>query len=147
MNDFMTKGISELRKPASTVINSTTGNFNFDGDVTIVGNFVGKLNVGGKLTIESDSKATGIINAGNIVVKGKISGKVTVKKRISLLTGSVLLGNLSAEEIVYHLGSYYNGNLNVKEIKHLGISQDEESEPSGKQEEIPLQASTFRLFD
>lgn len=117
----------ESNRHEPSIIDSSTGNLFFDGDVTIVGDFIGKLTVRNRLIIESNSKAKGIIQAGDIILKGTISGNVTATNKVSMLTGSVLSGNLTAKEVIFHTGSFYNGELDVEQVRHMGISQESRS--------------------
>jgi cytoskeletal protein CcmA (bactofilin family) len=78
------------------------GRLEIQGDLKIAGNVEGDLKATGDVTIDSGANIQAAIEGSNVNVRGKVTGNVTAKKRLTLsrLTvedGATLNGNVTMQ--------------------------------------------------
>jgi len=79
------------------------GNVNIDGAVT------GYINVNGNISIGEKALIKGTVIAENIVLMGKVEGKVQAKEKLVLEGKSYLKGDLIAKILVVEAGAKFEG--------------------------------------
>src|SRR3981081_3110940 len=77
------------------------GRLEIQGDLKIAGNVEGDLKATGDVTIDSGANIQAAIEGSNVNVRGKVTGNVTAKKRLTLggsgrLDGDVKVSRLRA---------------------------------------------------
>ena len=87
------------------------GKIHGTGHVRIAGQFKGDVNVEGDLTIEKGAKLTGGVKAQKIVIAGELDGNVENAKRVELLDGGELNGDLKAGAFTVAAGSRMRGSV------------------------------------
>lgn len=111
----MTK--KEIQSDDVSIISHTVkieGNIYSDGNVRIDGNINGNISVNGNLTIGDTSNITGEVKATNVIMNGKINGKVTADEKLKLESKAVLHGDLISKILVIEEGAYFQGNSKMK---------------------------------
>lgn len=101
--------------PKNVLTESITikGSVHFTEDMTIDGKIEGKItSEKGKLTIGSNALVNGDIHAGEVVLFGKVTGKIVSNscelKRDSRIEGDIHAGTFSVEE-----GASLSGNTRI----------------------------------
>jgi len=93
--EVRTVGRDEAIIPADMVIN---GNITTSSNMRIMGNIVGNVECEGNICLMGNIQ--GNVSAGNLTVQhGGLDGDVSVQENITIEDGSVLVGNLAAQNI------------------------------------------------
>ncbi len=85
------------------------GNLYSEGNVRIDGNVVGNVTVNGNLTIGENSQIQGELKATNIVMGGKLEGKVSASESLRLEAKCVLKGDLITRRLIIEEGALFDG--------------------------------------
>lgn len=106
-------------------------NAQMQGDVTfsdpvnlkINGDFKGKLDVKGILTVGSSAQVEANIHGENVVIAGKVKGNIQARKMLVLMPTAVLHGDISTAKLNIVEGAVFQGHchmfdefLNVEEL-------------------------------
>lgn len=86
------------------------GNIFSDGNVRIDGLVNGNISVNGNLTVGDTSQINGEIKATNIVLNGKLNGKVTADEKLRLESKAILKGDLVSKVLIIEEGAFFEGN-------------------------------------
>lgn len=86
-----------------------TGTLRFDESLKIDGRFEGAIKTSGFLMVEADAVVIADIEAGTLVVGGIIQGNVQVKKRLEILSGGRIIGNIRCPNLVAADGTSIQG--------------------------------------
>lgn len=89
------------------------GNILSDGNVRVDGSVNGNISVNGNLTVGDTSQINGEIKATNIVLNGKINGKVIADEKIKLESKAMLIGDLISKVLIIEEGAYFDGNCKM----------------------------------
>ncbi len=81
------------------------------GNVRIAGRFKGDVRIDGNFTIESGAQLTGQVAAGIVVVGGELQGNIESAKRVDVLEGGVVVGDVKAGSITVAAGSRMRGHV------------------------------------
>ena len=68
------------------------GNLKFTGELTFEGKLDGEINSDGTLHLGDSAIINGNINAGTVIVRGKINGNITAKDKITIEEGVTFVG-------------------------------------------------------
>ncbi|MDI6758317.1 MAG: polymer-forming cytoskeletal protein [Candidatus Omnitrophota bacterium] len=101
-------------------------------NLRINGKFEGSLDTKGNLTIGQTASITADITGDNIVVGGRIKGKIIARERLTLLPQAIVEGNIYPAKLNIAEGAILEGTcsmlrdyLNVEELmKYLEVSLD-----------------------
>lgn len=85
------------------------GTMNVPNSVNISGEFIGDLVVSETLTVNRTGVITGTVQAKNAEVWGRIEGDLVCDGRVELGENAVLVGNLTAKELVVQQGAMFDG--------------------------------------
>jgi cytoskeletal protein CcmA (bactofilin family) len=101
------------------------GNLFSEGNVRIDGMVLGNVTVNGNLTIGEIANIQGELKANNVVMGGKIEGKITALDTLRLESKSVLKGDLITRKLIIEDGAFFEGrsmmnNKNGSEMKNEG---------------------------
>jgi len=96
-----------------------------EGNVRIDGMVLGNVTVNGNLTIGEIANIQGELKANNVVMGGKIEGKITALDTLRLESKSVLKGDLITRKLIIEDGAFFEGrsmmnNKNGSEMKNEG---------------------------
>ena len=116
--------------------------FNDAVNLKINGNFSGKLETKGTLTIGNTASVEANITGDNIVIAGNVKGDIAANKMLVLMPTAVLKGNISTPKLNIVEGAVFQGNcqmmeglLNIDEVAkylEIDIKEIEDLANSGK---------------
>jgi cytoskeletal protein CcmA (bactofilin family) len=94
------------------------GNLQSEGNVRIDGSVVGNVIVKGNLTLGENCNIHGEIKANNIIMGGKVEGKVTSMETLRLEAKSILKGDLITKKLIVEEGAVFEGHssMNSREV-------------------------------
>ena len=103
------------------------GELTFKDPVNLVinGTFQGRLNVRGQLSIGERANVKAEIWGEDIVIAGKVEGKITAEKRIRLVPPADIKGEIRTPLLVVEEGAVLNGNCIMGERKSNYLSLEE----------------------
>jgi cytoskeletal protein CcmA (bactofilin family) len=81
------------------------------GNVRMAGRFKGDVRIDGTFTIDSGAHLTGQVTAGVVVVGGELQGNIAAAKRVDVLDGGVIVGDVKAGSITVAAGSRMRGHV------------------------------------
>lgn len=87
------------------------GKIEGSGNVRIAGRFKGDVRIDGNFTIDSGAQLTGQVLAGIVVVGGELQGNIEHAKRVDVLEGGVVVGDVKAGNITVAAGSRMRGHV------------------------------------
>jgi cytoskeletal protein CcmA (bactofilin family) len=90
---------------------SIEGKIEGSGNVRIAGRFKGDVRIDGNFTIESGAHLTGQVLANVVVVGGELQGNIESAKRLDVLEGGVIVGDVKAGSITVAAGSRMRGHV------------------------------------
>lgn len=90
------------------------GRLEIQGDLKIAGNVEGDLKATGDVTIDSSATIQASIEGGNVHVRGKVTGNVTAKKRLTLGGSGRLDGDVKVSRLTVEDGATLNGNVTMQ---------------------------------
>jgi cytoskeletal protein CcmA (bactofilin family) len=91
------------------------GNIFSDGNVRIDGSVNGNVSVHGNLTIGDTSKLNGEIQATNVTMNGKLTGKVRAEEKLRLESKAFLSGDLITKILIIEEGAVFQGNSKMEQ--------------------------------
>jgi cytoskeletal protein CcmA (bactofilin family) len=90
---------------------SIEGKIEGTGNVKIAGRFKGDVRIDGNFSIEPGAHLTGQVLAGIVVVGGELQGNIESAKRVDVLEGGVIVGDVKAGSITVAAGSRMRGHV------------------------------------
>ncbi len=90
---------------------SIEGKIEGSGNVRIAGRFKGDVRIDGNFSIEAGAQLTGQVLAGIVVVGGELQGNIESAKRVDVLEGGVIVGDVKAGSITVAAGSRMRGHV------------------------------------
>jgi cytoskeletal protein CcmA (bactofilin family) len=106
--------------PTKNVLNSDVeikGILKFSGELTFEGKLEGEIHTDGTLHLGDSAVINGSINAGNVNVRGKITGNITAKEKIDIKAKTELFGDIKAAKLVIEEGITFVGKTEVNPNK------------------------------
>jgi len=113
------------------------GKLTFDGNVQVDGQVDGEIQAQETVTIGESAVVSAQVIANTIIIKGKVSGDVTARKRVELRAPARLLGNIVTPSLVIQEGVVFEGHCTMggadakldKSDKKLAIFPKEDRGP------------------
>lgn len=102
---------------------SGRGDLSFSGNLLVTGNFSGKLNVAGCLTIGDSALVSGEIFAADLAVHGFIIGSAKVEHKALFYPESKFSGVLTAREAEFHEGCQIRGMKTVDRVIEKKVAE------------------------
>jgi len=90
---------------------SIEGKIEGSGNVRMGGRFKGDVRIDGNFTMDSGSQLTGQVLAGIVVVGGELQGNIESARRVDVLEGGVIVGDVKAGSITVAAGSRMRGHV------------------------------------
>src|SRR6202020_1958610 len=90
---------------------SIEGKIEGSGNVRMAGRFKGDVRIDGNFTMDSGGHLTGQALAGIVVVGGELQGNIESAKRVDVLEGGVIVGDVKAGSITVAAGSRMRGHV------------------------------------
>ena len=81
------------------------------GHVRLAGRFKGDVQVDGNLTIDHGATVDGQVRAQTVIVGGELKGNIENAKRVELLEGGVITGDVKAGSLTVAAGSRMRGQV------------------------------------
>lgn len=81
------------------------------GNVRMAGRFKGDVRIDGNFTMETGAHLTGQVAAAVVVVGGELHGNIENAKRVDVLEGGVIVGDVKAGSITVAAGSRMRGHV------------------------------------
>jgi cytoskeletal protein CcmA (bactofilin family) len=103
-----------------------TGTLRVEGSVLVHGEFEGTLTATESAIVGKTGSVRAGINARDILVAGKVRGKIVAKDRVELQTGARLEGDVLAKSFMIEEGVFFQGNCSMGE----DVAADEPSPAS-----------------
>lgn len=96
-----------------------TGNVSGPGDLELDGELAGDIAVGGLLVIGEKGSVRGKASAGNMVLAGRVQGKIMVRDRIEVRSSGRMEGNIICQKIAIAEGAFMDGEVHTHKGKPL----------------------------
>jgi cytoskeletal protein CcmA (bactofilin family) len=90
---------------------SIEGKIEGAGNVRIAGRFKGDVRIDGNFNIEPGAHLTGQVLANVVIVGGELQGNIESAKRVDVLEGGVIVGDVKAGSITVAAGSRMRGHV------------------------------------
>jgi cytoskeletal protein CcmA (bactofilin family) len=90
---------------------SIEGKIEGAGNVRIAGKFKGDVRIDGNFNIEPGAHLTGQVLANVVIVGGELQGNIESAKRVDVLEGGVIVGDVKAGSITVAAGSRMRGHV------------------------------------
>ncbi|MGC1388928.1 MAG: polymer-forming cytoskeletal protein [Steroidobacteraceae bacterium] len=87
------------------------GKIEGSGNVSMAGRFKGDVRIDGNFTIDTGAHLTGQVLASIVVVGGELQGNIEATKRVDVLEGGVIVGDVKAGSITVAAGSRMRGHV------------------------------------
>jgi cytoskeletal protein CcmA (bactofilin family) len=87
------------------------GKIEGSGNVRMAGRFKGDVRIDGNFNIEPGAHLTGQVLAAVVVVGGELQGNIESAKRVDVLEGGVIVGDVKAGSITVAAGSRMRGHV------------------------------------
>jgi cytoskeletal protein CcmA (bactofilin family) len=96
-----------------------TGDISGSEDLIIAGRVKGSITLSGRvLTLAAGSHVVGEIEAGTVVVSGKVEGKIEAEDRLDIKSTAVIDGTLSTARLVVADGSQIIAKVEMPAREH-----------------------------
>jgi cytoskeletal protein CcmA (bactofilin family) len=105
---------------SKNVLNSDVelkGTLTFAGELTFDGKLEGDIKSDGTLNLGDNAAIKGTIEAGSMVVRGKITGNLIAKDKIEIKSKTELFGDVRAAKLVIEEGVTFVGKSEVNPNK------------------------------
>jgi cytoskeletal protein CcmA (bactofilin family) len=89
------------------------GKLTFEGSVQIDGQVEGEIEAQDSVIIGETALVNAQVNAGTIVVTGKVTGDIIARKRVELRAPAKLIGNITSPAVVIHEGVVFEGHCSM----------------------------------
>jgi cytoskeletal protein CcmA (bactofilin family) len=100
------------------------GIITYDGTVRIDGMLNGEIHTDGILLIGEDAVITAKVTAGTIISKGKITGDLTAREKVRLLSPAVLNGSVKTPMLSMEEGVLFNGTCEMARAEVHELSRE-----------------------
>jgi cytoskeletal protein CcmA (bactofilin family) len=97
------------------------GTITYNGTVRIDGILDGEIHTDGTLLIGEEAVLTAKVSAGTVISKGKITGDISAKEKVRLLSPAILNGSVKAPTLSMEEGVLFNGSIEMAraEVREL----------------------------
>jgi cytoskeletal protein CcmA (bactofilin family) len=90
---------------------SIEGKIEGSGNVRMAGRFKGDVRIDGNFTMDAGAQLTGQVLASIVIVGGELQGNIESAKRVDVLEGGVIVGDVKAGSITVAAGSRMRGHV------------------------------------
>lgn len=90
---------------------SIEGKIEGTGNVRIAGRFKGDVRIDGNFNIDPGAHLVGQVLAGIVIVGGELQGNIESARRVDVLEGGVIVGDVKAGSITVAAGSRMRGHV------------------------------------
>jgi cytoskeletal protein CcmA (bactofilin family) len=100
------------------------GTITYNGTVRIDGILDGEIHTEGTLLIGEEAVLTAKVSAGTVISKGKITGDISAKEKVRLLSPAILNGSVKAPTLSMEEGVLFNGNIEMARAEVRELSRE-----------------------
>ena len=100
------------------------GTITYNGTVRIDGILDGEIHTDGTLLIGEEAVLTAKVSAGTVISKGKITGDITAKEKVRLLSPAILNGSVKAPTLSMEEGVLFNGNIEMARAEERELARE-----------------------
>src|SRR2546429_7486399 len=121
---LLRRSLMETPKVPDTVRGETTligrsvvikGEISCGEDLYIDGQVEGTIDPkGNRLTVGPNGRVKANVNAGAVVVQGKLEGNIQASDRVDLKQSAVVTGDIATQRISIDEGAYFKGSVNIQ---------------------------------
>jgi cytoskeletal protein CcmA (bactofilin family) len=103
----------------STLMGATriTGSVSGPGDLLLEGELHGDVAIAGLLVIGEGGAVEGKVSAGNVVLAGRVKGRLTAQERVEIRASGRLEGNVICQKIAIAEGASLDGEVHTHKGK------------------------------
>lgn len=108
--------------PSVDIIESSTkivGDIYSKADFRIDGTIEGNITTTGKVVVGKSGKINGKINSSNADISGSVSGKIEVAETLSLMSESLIQGDIVTGKLSVEEGAQVDASISMKSGKQL----------------------------
>ncbi len=108
--------------PSVDIIESSTkivGDIYSKADFRIDGTVEGNITTTGKVVVGKSGKINGKINSSNADISGSVSGKIEVAETLSLMSESLIQGDIVTGKLSVEEGAQVDASISMKSGKQL----------------------------
>lgn len=101
----------------STVIGkgmNVKGEISGTAPVEVWGSIDGTTGTRNLVWVHQGGKVGGEINAGNVIVEGRVDGKITAEEKVDLRAACQVEGDISAKTVAIADGSFFQGHIQMQ---------------------------------
>jgi len=113
-----TPGPPHTAYPEMTFIGKSVvikGEVSCDGDLYIDGQVEGTIDPkGNRLTIGPNGRVKANVNAGIVVVEGKLEGNIQASERVDLKQSAIVVGDIVTQRISIEEGAHIKGSVDIQ---------------------------------
>jgi excisionase family DNA binding protein len=91
-------------------------------DLRINGEFEGKLDTRGNLTIGENARIMADINGENITIAGKVTGNIIATGRLNLIAPANIIGDIVTPALTVSEGAILNGNCKMSSLPEQTVT-------------------------
>src|SRR6516162_678829 len=105
---------------SKNVLNSDVelkGTLKFSGELTFDGKLEGDINSDGTLNLGDSAVIKGNIDAGTVIVRGKVNGNISAKEKIDIKAKAELFGDVRSAKLAIEEGVTFVGKIEVNPNK------------------------------
>jgi len=99
------------------------GNLKFAGELQFEGKIEGEIISEGVLSLGDTATVNGNINAGTVIVRGKVNGNITAKEKIEIKTKAEIFGDIKSSKLSVEEGVTFVGRAEVNPNKITPTAQ------------------------
>lgn len=96
-----------------------TGNISGPGDLALDGELQGDISISGLLVIGEKGSVQGKVTAGNMILAGRVRGRVRVEVGIEIRSSGRMKGDVACAKIAIAEGAFLEGGIHTHEGKTL----------------------------
>jgi cytoskeletal protein CcmA (bactofilin family) len=100
------------------------GTITYNGTVRIDGILDGEIHTDGTLLIGEEAVLTAKVSAGTVISKGKITGDISAKEKVRLLSPAILNGSVKAPTLSMEEGVLFNGSIEMARAEVRELSRE-----------------------
>jgi cytoskeletal protein CcmA (bactofilin family) len=112
MNDSRLRRLRDRSAGPATLVSEgckINGTVTGNGDFHLAGELEGDCDLGGTVTLAKSALWTGSIQAGNVVVAGRVDGDILARGRVEITDTARISGTVSGEAIAVAEGAVVEG--------------------------------------
>lgn len=90
-----------------------TGNISSQGSIRVDGNIEGTLDVKGDMILGEKGTVKGDVKAANLILAGKLEGKVAALERLEITSSGVMMGEVTCSVMTIEEGGILEGTTRM----------------------------------